>query len=159
MAFFAEDVSLFTRNFQYLSADRISPKASYDVSDYYIKDLNSLGNHGEYTAHYVAEKGFSPLFIKELKHPDSSSLTLLDNLDKWMSEISPGIRIHVNLHPAMNTVSLNYAFQQGNDMTADFKPQGYDYNRESRSSSPSRRTIGIRSPLFNSRDLRCPAFY
>ncbi len=127
MAFFAEDVSLFTRNFQYLSADRISPKASYDVSDYYIKDLNSLGNHGEYTAHYVAEKGFSPLFIKELKHPDSSSLTLLDNLDKWMSEISPGIRIHVNLHPAMNTVSLNYAFQQGNDMTADFKPQNVGF--------------------------------
>ncbi len=42
--------SLFNRQFQYLSADRNSPKSSYDVSDYYIRDLNSLGNHGEYSA-------------------------------------------------------------------------------------------------------------
>jgi predicted ATPase len=114
--------SLFSSSFQYLSADRISPKSSYEVSDYYIKDLNSLGNHGEYTAHYIAEYGLAPLPIHGLKHPDSSSLSLLDNLDKWMSEISPGIRIHAELQPAMNIVSLNYAFQQGTEITADFKP-------------------------------------
>ncbi len=119
--------SLFSKNFQYLSADRISPKSSYEVSDYYIRDLNSLGNHGEYTAHYIAEYGLVPLSIEALKHPDSPSLSLLDNLDKWMSEISPGIRIHAELQPTMNVVSLNYAFQQGNEMTADFKPQNVGF--------------------------------
>lgn len=119
--------SLFTQNFQYLSADRISPKSSYEVSDYYIRDLNSLGNHGEYTAHYIAENGLISLSIKALKHPDSPSLSLLDNLDKWMSEISPGIRIHAELQPTMNVVSLNYAFQQGTEMTAEFKPQNVGF--------------------------------
>jgi len=119
--------SLFTKQFQYLSADRISPKSSYEVSDYYIRDLNSLGNHGEYTAHYIAEYGLSKLSIDAFKHPDSPSLYLLDNLDKWMSEISPGIRIHAELQPAMNVVSLNYAFQQATEMTADFKPQNVGF--------------------------------
>ena len=119
--------NLFNKQFQYLSADRISPKSSYEVSDYFIKDLNSLGNHGEYTAHYIAEYGLSPLAINALKHPASTSLSLLENLDKWMSEISPGIRIHAELQPVMNVVSLGYAFQQGAEMTADFKPQNVGF--------------------------------
>lgn len=119
--------SLLSKQFQYLSADRISPKSSYEVSDYYIKDLNSLGNHGEYTAHYIAENGLSALPIKALKHPDSPSLSLLDNLDKWMAEISPGVRIHAELQPSMNLVALNYAFQQGGEMTTDFKPQNVGF--------------------------------
>ena len=122
-----EKKSLFTKQFQYLSADRISPKSSYEVSDYYIRDLNSLGNHGEYTAHYIAEYGLNKLPVKALKHPDSHSLSILDNLDKWMSEISPGIKIHAKLQPAMNVVSLNYAFQQGTEMTTDFKPQNVGF--------------------------------
>ncbi|MGL1934236.1 MAG: DUF3696 domain-containing protein [Fibrobacterales bacterium] len=121
------DLNLFSKKFQYLSADRISPKAAYEASDYYIKDLNSLGNHGEYTAHYIAENGLDPLPIKALKHPDAPSLSLLDSLDKWMSEISPGIRIHAQLHQTLNSVSLNYAFEQGNEMTADFKPQNVGF--------------------------------
>ncbi|MGK5094762.1 DUF3696 domain-containing protein [Deltaproteobacteria bacterium TL4] len=119
--------SLFNKNFQYLSADRLSPRSSYEVSDYYIKDLNSIGNHGEYTAHYIAEYGLSPLTIHALKHPNATSLSLLDNLDKWMSEISPGIRIHAELHSTMNTVALSYAFQQGTEVTAGFKPQNVGF--------------------------------
>ncbi len=122
-----EGYSLFNKNFQYLSADRISPKSSYEASDYYIKDMNSLGNHGEYTAHYVAEYGLLPMSIPALKHAKANSLTLLDNLDKWMAEISPGIRIHANLQIAINTVSLSYVYEQGNEFTAEFKPQNVGF--------------------------------
>ncbi|MCP4117704.1 MAG: DUF3696 domain-containing protein [Desulfobacteraceae bacterium] len=118
---------LFTKDFQYLSADRISPRAAYDASDYYIQDLNSIGNHGEYTAHYIAENGLKPLPIKALMHEKSPSKSLLDNLDKWMSEISPGIRIHARLHPAMNSVSLSYAFEQGPEVTAEYKPENVGF--------------------------------
>jgi predicted ATPase len=121
------ELSLFNKNFQYLSADRISPKAAYEASDYYIKDLNSIGNHGEYTAHFIAENSLEPLPIEQLKHPDAPSSGLLDNLDKWMSEISPGIRIHAKLHQAMNSVALSYAFEQGKEVTADFKPQNVGF--------------------------------
>ncbi|NCB39859.1 MAG: DUF3696 domain-containing protein, partial [Erysipelotrichia bacterium] len=123
----AKQPKLFNKNFQYLAADRISPKTAYDASDYYIKDLNSLGNHGEFTAHYIAEYGLEPIKLKSLQHAKSSSLSLLDNLDKWMAEISPGIRIRARLHPEMNSVSLGYAFEHGSEVTAEFKPQNVGF--------------------------------
>jgi predicted ATPase len=122
-----EVLSLFNKNFQYLSADRISPKSAYEASDYYIKDLNSLGNHGEYTAHYIAEYGQSPISIEALKHERAKSINLLENIDRWMSEISPGIRIHAHLQLALNSVSLSYSYEQGNDLTRNFKPQNVGF--------------------------------
>lgn len=122
-----KSTSLFNKKFQYLSADRISPKTAYEASDYHINDLNSIGNHGEYAAHYISENSLSSITIKALQHPNAPSLGLLDNLDKWMSEISPGIRIHAKLHQAMNSVALSYAFENGKDVTADFKPQNVGF--------------------------------
>ncbi|MCI5180344.1 MAG: DUF3696 domain-containing protein [Candidatus Electrothrix sp. AW3_4] len=122
-----EKVSLFNKNFQYLSADRISPKPSYEASSYSVYDLNSLGNRGEYTAHFIAENGQKPLALPALCHLDATSPTLLENLDRWMAEISPGLRIHATMQPATNSVSLGYAFDQGKETTADFKPQNVGF--------------------------------
>jgi predicted ATPase len=122
-----ELLSLFNGNFQYLSADRIGPKTSYDVSDYCVKNLNSIGIHGEYVAHFIAENGQKPICISDLKHHKASSMNLLENLDRWMSEISPGLRIHATMQPQLNSVSLSYAFEQGKEMTADFKPQNVGF--------------------------------
>ncbi|MCI5123433.1 MAG: DUF3696 domain-containing protein, partial [Candidatus Electrothrix sp. AR5] len=104
-----EAISLFNKKFQYLSADRVSPKPSYEASGYSIYDLNSLGNHGEYTAHFIAENGQKSLAIPALRHPETTSSTLLENIDHWMAEISPGLRIHATMQPATNSVSLGYA--------------------------------------------------
>jgi predicted ATPase len=123
----AEKKSLFNKKFQYLSADRIGPKPSYEVSSYCIHDLNSIGNHGEYTAHFIAEKGHSTLGVAALHHSKASGLTLLENLDRWMAEISPGLRIHAIMQPTTNSVSLGYAFDQGKETTADFKPQNVGF--------------------------------
>lgn len=122
-----ESISLFNRNFQYLAADRISPRSSYDVSNYHIQDLNSLGNHGEYTAHYIAENGLAPIPIKAMRHAKAASANLLENLDKWMAELSPGLRIHAVLQPQLNAVALSYAFEQGKQVTADYKPQNVGF--------------------------------
>ncbi|HOI91886.1 MAG TPA: DUF3696 domain-containing protein [Candidatus Rifleibacterium sp.] len=119
--------NLFNKNFQYLAADRISPRAAYEASDFFIKDLNSLGNHGEFTAHYIVEYGLEPIKIKILQHMKASSLSLQDNLEKWMAEISPGIRVRTRLHQDMNSVSLGYAFEHENEVTAEFKPQNVGF--------------------------------
>ena len=121
------NMSLFNRNFQYLSADRIGPRASYEVSDYSIQDLNSLGNHGEYTAHFIAENGSKPLPIPAFRHRRTELFGLAENLDKWMSELSPGLRIHAVMQPQLNSVSLSYAYEQGREVTADFKPQNVGF--------------------------------
>ncbi len=122
-----ESISLFNKKFQYLSADRIIPKPSYDASSYSIYDLNSLGNRGEYTAHFIAENGQKTLAISALRHHEATSSTLLKNLDRWMAEISPGLRIHAAMQANTNSVALGYAFDQGKETTADFKPQNVGF--------------------------------
>jgi len=122
-----ETLSLFNSHFQYLSAERIGPKTYYEISDFHINSLNTLGNHGEYTVHFIAENGQNRLPIPGLRHADSASANLLDNIDAWMSELSPGIQVHATLHPQLNSASLGYAFVQGKDVTADFKPQNVGF--------------------------------
>lgn len=123
----AEGLSLFNRNFQYLSTDRIGPRMSYELSEYTIRDLNSLGNRGEYTAHFIAENGGMRLPIPALRHGRATTPTLLDNLNQWMSEFSPGLRVRATVQPLMNAVSLSYAFQQGDYVTADFNPHNVGF--------------------------------
>jgi len=122
-----EKISLFNQNFQYLSAERIGPKTSYKTSDYHIRDLNSLGNFGEYTAHYIAKNGSNSLPNSQLKHVKAKSSTLLENLNHWMSELTPGLRIHAVMQPDIDSVSLSYSFEQGRETTAHFKPQNVGF--------------------------------
>lgn len=115
--------ALFTSSFQYLSADRIIPKSTYDVSEYAVNQRRTLGNKGEYTAHFLAEHGDEELFINSLKHKDSSTNNLIDNLNVWMSEITPGTKVIAKLIPDINQASLHYQFASSTQMTSQFRPE------------------------------------
>ena len=116
--------SLFTSCFQYLSAERISPNSSYAVSDYDVSDLNSIGITGQFTAHFIAEKGLKPIAIQALCHPKSGTdKTLLGNINAWMSEITPGTRVVTKVMPEINQASLHYQFSTANGFTKEFRPE------------------------------------
>lgn len=122
-----EKLSLFNSNFQYLSADRLSPRSHHQLSEFHIRDLKSLGHHGEFTVHFIAVHGSKDLDIKALKHPNAVSATLLANIEAWMSDITPGLKIKAVAHPQFNSASLSYAFNQGKDTTEEFKPQNVGF--------------------------------
>ncbi len=115
--------SLFSSSFQYLSAERISPKSTYDVSDYAVNQRRSVGAKGEYTAHFLAEHGDEAITIKAYKHPSAQTDYLIDNLNAWMSEITPGTKVIAKLIPAINKASLHYKFSNGNETTRNFRPE------------------------------------
>ena len=117
------DEALFTSSFQYLSAERITPKSIYDVSDYAVNQRRSLGTKGEFTAHFLAEHGDEDLFINALKHDKSLSNNLISNLNAWMSEITPGTKVIAKLIPEINQASLHYQFSSLTDMTSQFRPE------------------------------------
>ncbi len=123
----SQDESLFGRNFQYLSADRIGPKTHYELSDFSLQQKNSIGKQGEYAAHFIADNQAKPLAIKQLKHEQAITDTFLDNLNAWMSHLAPGLSVRTHLQRTLNLVTLSYAFRQNNDMTADFKPQNVGF--------------------------------
>ena len=115
--------SLFTSNFQYLSAERISPKSVYDVSEYAVNQRRSLGIRGEYTAHFLSQHGNDPLSISKLRHPDATTTHLIDNLNAWMSQITPGMKIITKLIPEINQASLHYQFSSATELTNEFRPE------------------------------------
>lgn len=115
--------SLFTSSFQYLSAERISPRSIYDVSDYAVNQRRSLGIKGEYTAHFLAEHGNDAISIRAYKHPSAKTDYLIDNLNAWMSEITPGTKVIAQIIPEVNKASLHYKFSSGKKITANFRPE------------------------------------
>jgi len=115
--------SLFTSKFQYLSAERISPKSTYDVSDYAVNQRRSLGVKGEFTAHFLSEHGDKEIHIEGLQHKASTTKTLIDNLNAWMSDITPGTKVIAKLIPEINRASLHYQFSSSSELTAQFRPE------------------------------------
>jgi predicted ATPase len=120
---FPFDESLFTSSFQYLSAERISPKSTYSVSEYAVNQKRSLGKTGEYTAHFLAEHGNKDLAINALRHESSLTATLIDNVNAWMSEITPGTHVIAKLIPEINQASLHYKFSTSTEFTSQFRPE------------------------------------
>ena len=118
---------LFSQNFRYLCADRVSPTSLHKASEYYVNDLNSLGKNGEYAVHFIALHGKKDIPIPELKHSKSRAASLEANVNAWMSDISPNLRISATVMPQMNATQLSYSFEQGNEVTSEFKPQNVGF--------------------------------
>lgn len=115
--------SLFTRNFQYLNAERLSPRILFPASAYHVEELHSLGKRGEYTAHFIALKQRKSIPIEQLRHPNTNNSSLLSQLDAWMSEIVPGVSLNARFYNDLNVaVKLTYKFGIPEGYTEEFNP-------------------------------------
>jgi predicted ATPase len=102
--------SLFSDNFQYLQAERIGPRTSFEISDFQVRQHRQLGIMGEYTAHFLSIFRDIDIPNQALGHENAKSLSLLSQTEAWLGEISPGTRIHITENQAMDLVSLEYSF-------------------------------------------------
>lgn len=102
--------SLFGDQFQYLQAERLGPRTSCAMSDFQVRQHRQLGSMGEYTAHFLSIFRDSEIPNPALSHPQAKSLNLLSQVEAWLSEISPGTRIHIIDSPGMDLVNLQYSF-------------------------------------------------
>ena len=101
--------SLFGENFSYIPADRTGPKTYFPMSDYDVKQNRQLGSQGQYTAHFLSvfEREYIP--NQNLSHPKAKSLELRDQVESWMSEICPNIRIQTILSPDIRIAKLQFS--------------------------------------------------
>ena len=106
-------LSLFKNEFQYLQAERLGPRSSFEISDFRVRQKQQLGTKGEYTAHFLSIFGKELEVSSDLKHKKATSSKLRDQVEAWMSEISPGVRIHLQEYADMDLIDLRYSFKQG----------------------------------------------
>jgi predicted ATPase len=125
-----EDISLFSDYFQYLQSERLGPRTVSEMSDYLVRQHLQIGISGEYTAHFLATFGNARIHsiegndrdsnrdeVPNTSHPQAKSLSLKDQVEAWMGEISPGTRIKISSNPDIDLMSLQYSFVMGKDVS------------------------------------------
>ena len=129
---------LFSENFQYLNANRVEPKSIYNKSYTDVVTNNSLGNNGEFTAHFIETHGNVDVLFDNLLHKntvvkdtttnvDIVNKTLINQINLWMGEISPGVNIRTT-SISSDFVLLEYVFIQPNfGNTNRFKPENVGF--------------------------------
>lgn len=113
--------SLFNWNFHYLQAERIGPRRFFETSDFLVRQRRQLGPAGEYTAQFLAAFGKEDIVSSVLVHSEAASLALQDQVEAWLGEVSPGTRITLTPNLETDTVSLQYFFVLGNQVSNKYR--------------------------------------
>ena len=119
-----EDFNVFNKaikNFQYITADRIGPQEIYETHQGLISE-NQIGEKGEYTVHFLNVYGNSIKVPHKLKHDKTEDITLINQVNGWLGEISPGVKLSIMDVPHVDKMLLNYKFELKKGDTTTFKP-------------------------------------
>ncbi len=96
--------------FQYLCADRISPQTTYQRSHEVAIRQRFLGVHGEHTVNYLRHHQDDSCVLPPLRHPRVDSAALLRQVEAWLGELSPGVRLDAVGIDNTDLVQLRYGF-------------------------------------------------
>jgi predicted ATPase len=119
--------NLFSQKFQYLQAERIGPRPCNEMSDYQVRRLGQIGTKGEYTAHFLSVHGRKPIPISTFSYRQAKSMDLIDQVEAWMREVSPGTRIKMTSNYNMDLISLQYFYGDSNPYRATNVGFGISY--------------------------------
>jgi predicted ATPase len=105
-------ITLFGRGFQFLRADRITPSVTFPKSQHAVTQQRFLGARGEYTTHYLQKFGDDPVVDALRRHSrEKHATSLLAQVNAWMQDLSPGVRVETATVPMTDLVRLVYTFR------------------------------------------------
>jgi predicted ATPase len=115
--------SLFRDEFQYLRAERIGPRTSFGMSDYEVRHHRQIGSSGEFAAHYLSLFGSDTVESPLLRHPAATANSLQSQVEAWMTEISPGVRISVKRYSEMYLMTFGVTYSLGHQVaSSEYRP-------------------------------------
>lgn len=101
--------SLMGRGFEYISAERLGPRRYYDNLGNEEYQTFQIGSRGEKTVALLNDMGSDFKIYKNMRHFSENSERLDLQVDAWMSEISPGIKISAIPYFEVELMGLRYA--------------------------------------------------
>jgi predicted ATPase len=110
--------SLFQDEFQYLRAERIGPRTSFGMSDYEVRHHRQIGSSGEFAAHFLALFGSETVELQGLRHPAATANTLQSQVEAWMTEISPGVRLTLKRYSEMDLMTFSVSYSLGHQVAS-----------------------------------------
>jgi predicted ATPase len=133
--------NLFSNNFHYLQAERIGPRTYYSMSEFSVRQMKEIGIKGEYAAHFLSLNEDKTISNSKLSHPnvklvkqdfdlsnpETRSQDLIDQVEAWLGEISPGTRLKVAPKTDVDLVSMQYSYGLSNPYRATNVGFGISY--------------------------------
>jgi predicted ATPase len=107
--------------FHYLQAERVGPRTFFPASESDVIRRRELGPRGEHTVYFLTIYGEEGISLKSLAHPNAASLSLRDQVEAWVGELTPGTRIHLTPHKDIDLVSLRYSFVEHEHVTKPYR--------------------------------------
>ncbi len=127
-----ENFSLFNKNFQYLSAERLAPQESYEKDDYAVETERQISREkgkGELIAHflnYYGNENMKKISFPMLLHPKNKNENLLSQTDSWLREISPNVNVSIAEND--RNFELRYNFDVKDDFpTNNFRAENVGF--------------------------------
>lgn len=113
--------TLFNPGFQYLRADRANPAVTYPRSHEMAVRRGFLGTRGEYTTDFLRHRQDDLVDHEVLHHPEASTPRLLAQVEAWMGEICPGVRIEAAVIEQTDLVRLGYRFTRTGQIPTEYR--------------------------------------
>lgn len=96
---YLQQIPLFNDDFQYLSALRMGPQDVYQSHTNVVdkhRQLSSRMGMGEYAVYFLNRYGNETIPVETLAYPGSDSMSLSDQTQLWLGEISEGIKMKIH---------------------------------------------------------------
>ena len=121
--------SLFTNNFQYISAFRLGPQKGYERDTnivQYQRQISKVNGQCEYAVHFLSYYGKKIHCLPQLVIGVAEDDTLETQVQNWMQNVSP--RVNINIEPVGADFKLNYKFsREGQPMTDEMSALNVGY--------------------------------
>lgn len=110
-----KSISLFNKDFQYLSAFRYGPMENYQSDEIYVdqnRQISKSMGRGEYGIYFLEKFGSENIPIQQLNYnPDKDKdLSLKHQVELWMNEIAEGTALKID--QTANQYKLRLAFRR-----------------------------------------------
>ena len=110
-----EEVCPFGRNLLYIDAERVGPQKSYPLSDTMAR-RSDFGLSSEYALNYLNLNLNKLMLRNDPRCAESRSPRLIDVVDEWLQEISPGAHLHLDSVHAADALIAGFSFDRSGDV-------------------------------------------
>lgn len=117
------EMNLFNKNFQHLDTEHISPKTLHEKNETQVTQWNNIGNKGEYAVHYLSKYGLEKkVELSDIIHPNAKSNSLIHQVDAWLNEISPGVKLSIKDLKDVDYIKLGVQFEDSQGYSDEYQP-------------------------------------
>ena len=107
----------FGGDFNYVHAERIGPRKFYAHSETMAR-RGELGSRGEYALNYLSELGTTLLARDDPRLHAAEGRRVLDVVDRWLAEVSPGAHLRFNKIVAADALVAGFLFDRAGDVAS-----------------------------------------